>query len=272
MATVLSEPRIHHTQSGDVPIAYGDTGRGDTALLCLPGWCSSRAMFAPVVPALSRRHRVLALDWRGHGDSGMPLSDFGLDELVADALAVIAAAGAKRIVPVATSHAGWVAIALRRRLGARVAKLVLLDWIVLEPPPPFLDALKGFADPGRALKIRDGLFAMWSGAPVNDEVAAYIRRDMGGYPAALWGRAGRTIAASYAAAGTPLQAIAALAPPPPTLHLYAQPRNPAYLAAQRSFAAAHPWFRVERLDGSTHFPTVESPAAAAAAIARFAAD
>ena len=38
--------------------------------------------------------------------------------MVADALAVIEAAGIEQVVPVAASHSGWVAIELRRRLGA----------------------------------------------------------------------------------------------------------------------------------------------------------
>jgi hypothetical protein len=38
--------------------------------------------------------------------------DFGLPDLVEDALAVVVASGAPTVVPVAVSHAGWVAIEL----------------------------------------------------------------------------------------------------------------------------------------------------------------
>src|SRR5437764_11411838 len=116
-------------------IHYDDLGKGEPALLCLPGWCAGRAVFTALARRLSERHRVLALDWRGHGDSDAPPDDFGMAELVRDALAVIEASGAQRIVPLATSHAGWVAIELRRTLGpARVPQLVLLDWIVTPAP------------------------------------------------------------------------------------------------------------------------------------------
>lgn len=67
--------------------------------------------------------------------------DFGTSDLVEDALSVIEKSGAQSVVPVALSHAGWVAIELRRILGTRVSKLVLLDWIILEAPAPFLGAL-----------------------------------------------------------------------------------------------------------------------------------
>jgi hypothetical protein len=94
---------------------------------------------------------------------------------------------------------------------------------------------------------------------------------MGGYGQEMWGRAAREITAAYAAAGTPLKALAALEPPPPALHLYAQPADPAYLAAQERFAAEQPWFRVQRLDARSHFPTFEVPGDIAAAIEAFVA-
>jgi len=72
--------------------------------------------------------------------------------------------------------------------------------------------------------------------------------------------------AAYAEAGSPLRALATLDPPVPVLHLYAQPDDPGYLAAQQSFAGAHPWFRVEKLQARSHFPMFEVPEAVAAAM------
>jgi len=77
--------------------------------------------------------------------------------------------------------------------------------------------------------------------------------------------------AAYAEAGSPLRALATLDPPVPVLHLYAQPDDPGYLAAQQSFAGAHPWFRVEKLQARSHFPMFEVPEAVAAAIEEFVA-
>jgi hypothetical protein len=62
---------------------------------------------------------------------------------------LFAATGARQVVPLAISHSGWVAIELRRRLGSRMPVVVLLDWLVLEPPAPFLDALAALQDPER---------------------------------------------------------------------------------------------------------------------------
>lgn len=101
-------------------ISYDDSGRGEPALLFMPGWCGSRAVFEQLASRCSTHRRTLGLDWRGHGQSGSSQDDFGSDGLVEDALAVIEASGAERIVPAALAHAGWVAIELRRRLAERV--------------------------------------------------------------------------------------------------------------------------------------------------------
>ncbi|MEM4495617.1 MAG: hypothetical protein QXE96_07480 [Candidatus Caldarchaeum sp.] len=66
-----------------------------------------------------------------------------MKELVEAAISVVSKSGARRIVTVSTAHAGWFAIELRRQLREKIDKLELLDWLVHEPPPPFLEALKG---------------------------------------------------------------------------------------------------------------------------------
>jgi pimeloyl-ACP methyl ester carboxylesterase len=99
-------------------ISYDDVGWGEPALLFMPGWCSGRTVFNPLATRCQAHRRTLALDWRGHGRSDRPDSDFGSCELADDALAVIEASGAGAVVPVALSHAGWIAIELRRRLGS----------------------------------------------------------------------------------------------------------------------------------------------------------
>ena len=58
---------------------------------------------------------------------------------------------------------------------------------------------------------------------------------------------------------------------PPVRHLYAEPKDPAFLAVQQDFALSHPWFTVRRLDSAhTHFPMLEQPADLAADLIRFA--
>jgi pimeloyl-ACP methyl ester carboxylesterase len=148
---------------------------------------------------------------------------------------------------------------LRERLGAAVPRLVLLDWIILDPPPPFLDALGGLQSPEHSGQVWDALRGMWVEGMHQPDLLRYVGEDMGSYGFDMRARAGREIAAAYARAGNPLRALAALQPPVPTLHLYAQPDDPGYLAAQQAFAVEHPWFQVRKLAARSHFPMFEVP-------------
>ena len=250
-------------------VRYDVAGGGEPALLLVPGWCGNRTQFHGLVPFLAQKRRVLAMDLPGHGGSDAPPGDFGYREVVAAALAVVAASGADRVVPVTMAHGGWVGIALRRRLGPEgVPTLVFLDWLLFEPPPAFLQALDALQDPERWRSSRAQLFTIWLAAAAPN-LRDTVVRTMSDYAYGMWARAGREIAAAYARERSPSAALAALDPPTRSLHLYATPADPAYLAAQQEFARTHPWFRVRRLSGKTHFPPLETPEEVAAAIDEF---
>jgi len=258
--------------SDNVPIVYDDVGQGEPALLFLPGWCTNRGVFQSLVPLESRCRRTLVLDWRGHGESGSPAADFGYDEMVEDALSVIHASGVQRIVPVALSHAGWVAIELRKRLADRVEKLVLLDWIIMmQPPREFFAALDGMQSASRWQETIERIFSVWLGDVDLSSLGRFVRQEMGSYGFEMWARAAREISGAYAEMGTPLQILARLIPPVAIMHLYAQPDDPGYLAAQEFFANSHPWFKVQRLNARSHFPMFEVPVEMATAIEEFVA-
>lgn len=241
------------------PAGYDDLGTGDPTLVLVPGWCGDRDVFDAMAAALAEHHRVLVCDLRGHGGNAHQTGDFDSDQQLDDLVALIDACGAERVVPVTLSHAGWFGIALRRRLGAdRVPGLVLVDWMVLGTPPGFTDALGGLQDPQAWQQVRGALFGLWTDGVEAPAVHRYVGC-MGGYGFDHWSRAGREIAASFAAEGTPLDALARLDAPTPALHLYAQPGDDAYLTAQQEAAARLDWFEVVRLDAQSHFPMLEIP-------------
>lgn len=248
-----------HTQSGGLRINFDDFGHVEPALLFMPAWCEPRSVFDELAPQCAVDKRVLVLDWRGHGDSEAAPGDFGFDALVEDALAVIEASKVEEVIPVSISHSGWVSIELRRRLGDRVKKLVFLDWIILDPPQSFLDVLAWLQDPQRWRETRGQLFDVWLAGSDNEAIVHHVREEMGAFGADMWARAARCISAAYRSAGNPLKALATLQSPVPVLHMYSQPADPQYLAAQQTFAKDHPWFQVRRLDARSHFPALEVP-------------
>ena len=257
-------PEVRST--GDARIHYDDVGRGEPALLFIPGWCTTRDVFREVLPRSASRRRVLSVDLRGHGQSGSGGGDFDSATVLDDLLAVVEASGARQVVPVALSHAGWWALELRRELGAeRVPKLVLMDWIVTEPPLEFTEALRGLMSE-RWMRTRDELLAMWLDGVEDPNIIRYARDVMGGFGEEMWARAAREIASAYAREGSPLRALSGLSPSTPTLHLYAQPDAHDYLAGQVAFGAQNPWFHVMKLPAVSHFPMLEVPDLVAAGI------
>jgi pimeloyl-ACP methyl ester carboxylesterase len=257
---------------GTIPIAFDDVGDGDrNALLCMPGWCAPRTVFRPLYASLAETHRVLALDWRGHGGSAATTTAFGNDELVNDAVAVIEASRVKRFIPVATAHAGWIAIELRKRLGPeKVPAIVLLDWMVMGAPPGFLDGLRALENEASWSAVRASLFERWTTGVTDPTVHAFVQK-MGKHGFDMWSRAGREIGAAFRMHESPVAQLERLDPACPTLHLYAQPDDPSFLTAQQRYAESHPWFHVQKLDAHSHFPTLEAPSAVANAIASFLA-
>jgi pimeloyl-ACP methyl ester carboxylesterase len=259
-----------HASADGVRIAYDDLGEGDPPLLLLTGWCSSKERWSETARLLAARHRVLSSEWRGHGASAREVGDFGLEEMIADALAVADAAGAERFMPCAASHAGFVAIELRRRYPERVPMLVHVDWYVIPPPPPYQAVLRQLTSPEEWPAARDRLCEIWRAGrdrPAIDEALAVMRAQ----PGDMWMRSGREILAGYARVGSPTDAWAALDPPAPVLHAYGQPADPAFLEAQEAFATAHGWFSVRRLSSVSHFAMAEVPDELAETIEAFVA-
>lgn len=71
------------TTSDGAVLTYTDEGQGP-ALVLLPGWSQSAAMFRYQVEHFSATHRVLAIDFRGHGQSPEAKRGFRIFRFAAD--------------------------------------------------------------------------------------------------------------------------------------------------------------------------------------------
>ncbi|MEV0616362.1 alpha/beta hydrolase [Nonomuraea sp. NPDC050404] len=117
-------------------------GEGVT-VLALHGHFGRASAFAPLARALAPRHRVIALEQRGHGRSERGDGDFGPDAYVADAAAFLRGLGLGPVVVLGHSMGGVVAFRLAARHPDLVSALIVEEGGALNRPPeiehPVLD-------------------------------------------------------------------------------------------------------------------------------------
>jgi pimeloyl-ACP methyl ester carboxylesterase len=61
-----------------IKLAYEDRGAGKPPFVFVHGWTCDRSFFAPQVEHFARRHRVVSLDLRGHGESDQPEGQYSI--------------------------------------------------------------------------------------------------------------------------------------------------------------------------------------------------
>lgn len=243
-------------------LTFDDQGLGNgPAILLLTGWGHDHRAYDELLPYLIPHHRVIRMDWRGHGIDRTPVPDFGLAEQVSDAIGLLDALGVGAFVPVAHAHAGWAALELADHLGpARVPAVTIVDLIMTAAPAEFLNGIRAFRDPQRWQSSRLEFLRSWLAGSGNEAVNRHIRSEMGGFGFDVWARAGRVIEEAYATWGSPMSRMEKLSEPRHVHHIFCKPQRTAYDEVHDEFRARNPWFSYTRLDGTTHFPQLEFPA------------
>ncbi|MCX5336310.1 alpha/beta fold hydrolase [Streptomyces sp. NBC_00140] len=115
------------------------TGGNGPALLLIGGWPQTWYAWREVMPALARRHTVVAVDSRGAGLSDKPDDGYDAGTLSADLVALMAALGHDRFDVVGHDIGTWTGYALAADHPARVDRLAILEALIpgLTPSPPF---------------------------------------------------------------------------------------------------------------------------------------
>jgi pimeloyl-ACP methyl ester carboxylesterase len=124
-ASTATAQRLH--------IAYDDLGEGEPTVVFVHGLFANRTYYEAQVRHLASRHRVVAIDLRGHGESDDPKQGYTLDALADDVIGVCERAGVTRAV--LCGHSIGIALRVASRRPDLAAGLVLLDGAVLMPPP-----------------------------------------------------------------------------------------------------------------------------------------
>jgi pimeloyl-ACP methyl ester carboxylesterase len=106
---------------------YLDWGGNGSPVIALHGLASSAHWYDLVAPHLSQRHRVIAPDQRGHGQTTQATSGYDWQTLVSDAVGLMDHLGLEKATVLGHSWGANVALNLAARFPYRVSSLVTID-------------------------------------------------------------------------------------------------------------------------------------------------
>ncbi len=107
-----------------VGLNYEDSGAGEPLLL-LMGFGDGIAAWSAQIPAFAARHRTIALDHRGTGDSDSPEDGYTIEQFADDAIGLLDHLGVARAHVLGYSMGGRVAQDMAARHASRVGAIVL---------------------------------------------------------------------------------------------------------------------------------------------------
>jgi pimeloyl-ACP methyl ester carboxylesterase len=234
-----------------VKLAYEDRGVGKPALVFVHGWTCNRSFFAPQVEYFARRHRVVAVDLRGHGASDKPQGPYSIMAYAEDLAYVIEHLGLGPVVAIGHSMGGCTVLQLAAAHPDCVAAIVMLDPASFVRPPELrarteamVEAIEAGNQEPRWQFVADNMFLPTSDRQLVEHTLAVM------------------MAAPSHVAASAMRGILAFDGPAvaaqckvPALHLAATPpRNPPHLMSQWLPGVVNGW-----TVGAGHFNQLEVP-------------
>jgi pimeloyl-ACP methyl ester carboxylesterase len=120
--------KVDATSSKDeVRIAYTASGSGDPALVFIHGGLADRSFWASQMEFFAARHRVIALDLAGHGESAQNRTAWSMQAFGSDVCAVIQAQDLGRAILIGNSLGGPVAVEAALLAPDRIIGIVAVD-------------------------------------------------------------------------------------------------------------------------------------------------
>jgi pimeloyl-ACP methyl ester carboxylesterase len=110
-----------------VSLVYSICGAGEPALLFIHGGLADRTLWDAELAEFSARHKVVALDLAGHGESGANRETWGIPEFGADVKAVAGAEKLEHVILFGNSLGGPVAIEAALLMPGRVLGVAGVD-------------------------------------------------------------------------------------------------------------------------------------------------
>lgn len=121
-----TQPRRGTFDRPDVRLSYLDYGGSGPVLLVLHGHLNEATFVEPLAPTLQDRYRIIALDQRGHGESGHPDS-YVHDRYVDDSAALLDHLELDQVAVLGHSLGGVVAFRLAAQQPERISTMIISD-------------------------------------------------------------------------------------------------------------------------------------------------
>jgi pimeloyl-ACP methyl ester carboxylesterase len=236
------------------------------AVLFLHAFPLHSGMWTHALAALARRHRVLAMDYRGMGKSGLPPEVLSMDVVAEDVRALLEHLRVERAAVVGLSMGGYVAFELYRRNPALFRGLVLCDTKAAADGDEARAGRERFAhrvvERGLAWVV-DEMAPKLLRAEPDPAVVRELRHLVGGCTPAGVAACQRGMARRPDSTAT-LATIAC-----PTLVIVGEEDQATPPAEAERMAAGVKGARLVRLPGAGHLSNLEAPAAFDAALGEF---
>ncbi len=142
----MADETLKTATRDDVALRYLDEGCGEPALLFVHGWCCDHTYWRPQISEFSRRHRVVAVDLRGHGASDKTDEDYTIGGYFDDLAWLIGEIGLRRPVVIGHSMGGVIVANLVRRHPELAQAAVFVDSLLMPMDPDFQPLRKQVSD------------------------------------------------------------------------------------------------------------------------------
>jgi 3-oxoadipate enol-lactonase len=220
---------------------------------------TSMRMWAPQVPILSRDHRVISIDLRGHGRSPAPVGPYAMAELARDVIDILDRLEIERASICGLSLGAMVALTMVAIAPDRVDRLVAASVVAVPASPLAWRERAQRVLAGGSSAISDLVVERWGYRDRAPAIAELVRDALAttapeGYAGCCEAIAGMDLRPDLPIVTAPALLLAGSADPA------------APVSVARDMAAAMPDARVTVIEGAAHLLNVEAPTATTDAI------
>lgn len=157
-----------------VVLHFIDVGKGAPPLVLLHGLGRDHAFFAPQIEHFRREHRVVAVDLRGHGQSGGQEQECTVSVFADDIAWLCYELGVYAPVIVGHGLGGQVGLEVAARYPDLPAAIVALDSLILPPPETYAVLRRSLPAEFAAADAPRAVTSAWRNALIWDGAAAVV--------------------------------------------------------------------------------------------------